>query len=515
MRLINRSLYVTFYINIFILFSLIYFHFFQVVVKANNTKDELRIVSQHAPRSLGIPYTSNGRPSMYYWRAIYDTLTEIDVNDQLSPSLAVSWNLKSPLVWEFKIRNDVFFSNGNKFNTDSIIATFSWLIDTLEGQSTLWGREVRTIEKVYSGGNNLVLFKTRSPDPILPKRLSGVFILPKYAFNDLNKFSLSPIGTGSFFIKSWRNRRGQTAMLSSDKSWRPASFNKLTFIPAANDVSRVQALFSNQADLDPNVAIELLPDIIDYGLEVTKIRMGAVQSFMFRTVGNESSPVNNVKVRQAINYAVRKDLLSELISNQGEPTGQSAPSFVYGYNPDVFPYPYDPDKARKLLQEAGYSKNNPINLTLTVSTSELTMSLFAQRIVQDLAEVGISIKLIPTSGIQWLQMYNNSTFKSDLFNLSWNSSPFLDSSRPLEYTSCLRYKPFFCDKAIMPLIEGAQTELNNAKRLNLLQSAQEMINIRAPAIFLFEYIIYSASNNRVKDVPFRLTVPAYDLIRLN
>ena len=67
----------------------------------------------------------------------------------------------------------------------------------------------------------------------------------------------------------------------------------------------------------------------------------------------------------------------------------------------------------------------------------------------------------------------------------------------------------------MPLIEGAQTELDDRKRLNLLQSAQEMINERAPAIFLFEYIIYSASNKRIKNVPFRLTVPAYDLIKLH
>ena len=510
MRSVFRSVNLIYFLSYFFLFSS-----FQHNVLATTPGGELRIVSQHAPRSLGIPYTSNGRPSMYYWRAIYDTLTEIDINDQLSSSLAVSWRLKSPLVWEFKIRDDVFFSNGNKFNSDSVIATFNWLIDTLEGQSTLWGREVRTIERVYSDGDNIVLFKTKRPDPILPKRLSGVFILPANAFNDLNKFSFSPIGTGPFFVEAWRDRRGRTSMSSSNKSWRPAGFNKLIFIPSANDVSRVQALLSNQADLDPNVAIELLPDIINQGLEVTKIRMGAVQSFMFRTVGNENSPVNNVKVRQAINYAVRKDLLSELISNQGEPSGQSAPSFVYGYNPDVLPYPYDPDKAKQLLEEAGYPINKQITLTLTVSTSELTMSLFAQRIVQDLAEVGINIKLIPTSGIQWLQMYNNSTFKSDLFNLSWNSSPFLDSSRPLEYTSCLRYKPFFCDKAIMPLIEGAQTELDDRKRLNLLQSAQEMINERAPAIFLFEYIIYAASNKRIKNVPFRLTVPAYDLIKLH
>ena len=133
---------------------------------------------------------------------------------------------------------------------------------------------------------------------------------------------------------------------------------------------------------------------------------------------------------------------------------------------------------------------------------------------RDLLEVGIKINLIPTSGIQWLQMYNTSTFKTDLFNMSWNSAPLLDSSRPLEYTSCQRYKPFFCDDSIMPLIENAQIELDDDKRLQLLQKAQVMINKKAPAIFLFEYMIHAAFNKRIKTLPFRLTVPAYDLINL-
>ena len=86
MRSVFRSVNLIYFLSYFFLFSS-----FQNNVLATTPGGELRIVSQHAPRSLGIPYTSNGRPSMYYWRAIYDTLTEIDINDQLSSSLAVSW----------------------------------------------------------------------------------------------------------------------------------------------------------------------------------------------------------------------------------------------------------------------------------------------------------------------------------------------------------------------------------------------------------------------------------------
>ena len=277
-------------------------------------------------------------------------------------------------------------------------------------------------------------------------------------------------------------------------------------------MSRLQGVATGQADLTTVIPPELLPDAEAADLTLHRVPTPMVSSFMFRTVENPHSPVNDVLVRQALNYAVNKELLAVLTGGESPVAGQGAPADVFGYNPDIVPYPYDPDKARALLAEAGYS--NGLKVSITVSATDLTIALMAQQIGQDLAAVGVEAELISTNGQLWLQMYTTATFKTDLFNLNWNSAPINDASRPLEYTSCLRPRPFFCDESVVPVLEQAQVELDADKRLALLRQAQAMVHDLAPAIFLFESVIHAASGPRIKSLPWRLTVPAYDLVEL-
>jgi peptide/nickel transport system substrate-binding protein len=301
-------------------------------------------------------------------------------------------------------------------------------------------------------------------------------------------------------------------MTVAPSAWRKPGFDEFVLIPAPNAMSRLQAVATGQADLVANIPSELVPDAEAAGLTIHRIATAMVSSFTFRTVDNPDSPVHDVRVRQAMNYAINKDLMGILVGGLSPQAGQGAPSFVHGHNLTIAPYPYDPDRARALLADAGYA--NGLDISLTVSATDQTLALLAQQVAQDVAAVGINMELVQTNGQQWLQQYTLSSFETDLFNLTWNSAPLIDASRPMIYTSCLRSKPFFCEESLVPLIEKIQVELDPDKRLSMLQDAQARIHELAPAIFLFESVVPAASGPRLKKVPWRLLVPAYDLMEV-
>lgn len=482
---------------------------------AEEPRGTVRMVTQFPPPSLGLPYTANGMPSSFYWHALFDTLTEWSVDGDLVPALAQSWERRTPTTWAFQLRPDVLFSNGDHLTAEAVAATLNWLVHSTRGKSTLWGREVNTVNQAEAESLHTVLIHTRRPDLILPNRVSGVFIIHPSAFvNDeaTDAFAQAPVGTGPFQLDTWRDGKGQARMSYAATAWRLPGFREFILIPAPNEMSRVQAVATDQADLVANIPAELIPDAEAAGLTMYRLPSAMVSSFTFRTVGNEESPVQDVRVRQALNYAINKELMMLLVGGDSPVAGQGTPAHVNGYNPDIQPYPYDPERARTLLAEAGYP--NGVKLSLTVSATDLNLRLLAQQIAQDVAAVGIDLELVQTNGQQWLQQYTQSSFETDLFNLTWNSAPIIDASRPLEYTSCLRPRPFFCDESLVPLIEDIQVELDPGKRLALLQDAQTRIHDIAPAIFMFESIIPAASGPRLKPVPWRLLVPAYDLMEV-
>ena len=481
---------------------------------AQQPRSTVRMVTQNLPNSLGLPFSANGSPSSFYWHALFDTLTEWSVDDQMQGALAETWMRRDPQTWVFTLRPGVVFSNGDPMDAEAVTATINWLVQSTPGKATLWGGQLTTIIAAEAENPSTVVIRTNRPDPLIPNRLTAIFILPPFAFTgaDTDAFAQSPIGTGPFALETWRDRRGHTVMTTSARAWRKAPFDRFVLVPAPNAMSRVQALVTGAVDLMFTVPPELLPDIEAAGLQVIHVPMASVSTFTFRTVGNPDSPVNDVRVRQALNYAVDKTLLAELIANVAPAVGQGAPSFVAGFNPDILPYPYDPDRARQLLAEAGYGDG--MNLSLTVNGTAMTLGILAQRIAQDLAAVGVNLTLLQINTVQWIQKYTLAQFETDLFDLAWNSAPLNDASRPLEYTSCLRARPFFCEASFVPFLEAIQVELDPIKRVKLLQQAQTKVHDLAPAIFMFENVILAAAGPRLHSVPFRLTVPAYDLMTL-
>jgi len=474
----------------------------------------LRVGVSGLPPSLGNPYTANGIPSAYYWHAIFDTLTVIESDGRLVAALATGWERVGPTTWRFDLRKGVTFSNGERFDSKAVEATLRWLTSNA-GVSTLVGNEIRHITLIESLDPYSVLIHTRIPDPILPKRMAAVFVFEPSSWERLGPggFALKPVGSGSFKLEAWRDGLGRSVLLASPSSWRPAMIDRLEFAIIPDLISRLQALISGQIDLATAVAPDAVEDLDFEKYTVHTSFLPGVNSLAFRTVNNNLSPVINRTVRQALNLAVDKNSLSTVLAHgRTKPGGQGATATAFGFNPDVKPYPYDPERARELLAAAGYAGG--FKLTAEAITGDRgEETLIYQSVAQNLREVGVELEIRSISNATFLQQYVTGSFETDMFSLTWNTAPLYDAFRPLEYFSCARTNPFFCETTVIPKLEAARSELDSTKRLEMLRDLQAEYHALAPAIFLLEVIVLSVSTKQFENVPFRSTVPIFHEIR--
>ena len=450
----------------------------------------LRFGANDLPPGLGNPYTATSIPSNLMWSALFDGLTQLDEAGKVVPALATSWEIAEPTRWLIHLQDNVVFSNGEPFDADAVVATFGYLMSN-EGKGTAIGNEVRGFKAVRSVGRLTVEIKTTVPDALVPNRLVAIFIVAPKAWGTLGPdgFAQTPSGTGPFKLTSWGQGTGRATVAAAPQSWRwngPPNFDRMEFFDMPDASMRTQALLSGQIDM----MVGVVPDDVElvrqsgFGIHISPVPQ--VMSLALINVKQNGSPTEDQRIRQALNYAVNKDIIADVIMHGfAEPAGQGATPVTFGFNPSVKPYAYDPARAKELLAEAGYTNGFTMSADVIVGSSSGD-SMIYQTVKQNLATVGVELTLRPTVFSDWFRKYINGSFKGDAFGLSWYATPYNDAQRPMEYFSCLNAKPFFCDPSVVPLLEAATAELNRDKRLALLHELQQRYHDMAPAIFLIQ-----------------------------
>lgn len=475
---------------------------------------ELRFAISDLPRSMGNPYTENGTPSSYTWTALFDPLTMLDTEGRLIPALATSWELVDQLRWRFHLRKGVRFSNGEALNAQAVVATLEWLTSP-EGRRTLIGNEVRGLTGATAIDELTVEITTAAPDAILPQRLTAVMIVAPGAWARLGPdgFAREPVGTGAYVVADWDNTRRRVRLEANADSWRSPSVPVIHLIAMPDNAVRVQALRSGEVDLT-TVDIEDIDFLASRGFTIHHKPSMQVMALAFNTQRDPPSPVRDVRVRQALNLAVNRQAIAEvLLQGLVEPAGQPASRVTPGHNPDVPAYPYDPERARALLAEAGYPDGLDLRIEAVSGGIPGANQIF-QVVVQDLRRVGVNATLQLRPFPAWLRDYLGGTTRADIFGLPWNASPNNDVLRPIEYYSCALRRAFFCEPEVMPKIEAVATELDPEVRMRLLQELAVTLHELAPSLFLVEQIVLYASNDAVRRLDIANRIPVYETLEV-
>ena len=337
---------------------------------------------------------------------IFDGLIDFTGPDLIiKPMLAVRWENPSPTTWRFHLRRGVRFHNGDPLTADDVKFT----IDTqLANKGSTVNSFLGPTESVRVIDPYTVEITTKTPFPPLLANISRIHILPRaYEKMGAEAFAANPIGAGPYKFVEWR--RGQRIVLEANQDyWGGAPTPKrLVFRPIPDPSTRTAELKAGGVDIITSPPVAQLKELATGDTAIATVPAARVMAYPFNTL---QKPLNDVRVRRALNYAVdRETIVKSLLQGYGKATGQPfAPGWL-GYDPEIKSYPYDPALAKRLLAEAGFP--NGFDLTWNVATG---VFLADKEIVEAAAammgQVGVRVRLVPTERAKIQQDLQAATF---------------------------------------------------------------------------------------------------------
>ena len=359
---------------------------------------------------------------------LYDALTAWDLSAAEKPStvipgLATEWQVDEAdkTRWVFRLRPGVRFHDGSPFNADAVVWNVGKVLDREAPQYDprqvgLTVSRMPTLRRAEKIDELTVALFTSEPDSILPINLTNLFMASPAQWEKLrreapnaeaawNAFAANPSGTGPFRLPRFVARQ-RVEMARFDGYWgEKAKAAAIHLIPIPEANARTAALLSGQVDWIEAPAPDAVPQLRSRNMVVTQNLQPHVWPWQPCFTGN--SPLKDVRVRRALNLAIDRDALKQLLGGfMVAPVGTVAPGHPWWGNPS-FKIRTDKAEARKLLAEAGYGPNKPLKLKVQISTSgsgqmqPLPMNEFLQ---QDLKEVGVDVEF---DVVEWNTMTVN------------------------------------------------------------------------------------------------------------
>ena len=477
----------------------------------------LRVAIPALPASLGVPFTAVGQPSTATWSALFDALTRLEPDGSLQPALATAWAPVNPRLWRFTLRNDVKFHDGTPLTAQAVADSLA-ILRTTEAAKFYLASEMTHLKAIRATGPLTLEVETETPDAILPRRMSILPIVSAAAWATKGEagFAQAPVGTGPYKLVDWGRGSGSAKLTAAADSWRKPNIDALELIPLDSAISRLQALMSGRVDVAARMNNEDLAPAKDGGFKVASLEAPQVLSLAFKLAGgNPKSPVADQRVRQAMSLALnRPGIATQILQDLAKPTGQAASSNTVGYTADIPVPPYDPERAKALLKDAGYGNGVTLTAEVLVGVSPAD-NLIYQQVVQDLSRIGVSVTLRTIPYAVWLRKYSANDWAGDMFSLTWDSSSFYDVIRVIGNASCAKPSPFFCDPALTPVIAAVDAEMDESKRLRALQSLNARYATLAPALFLVTVSHHYGYTPKIRTLSLRNSGVVYEGVTFN
>jgi peptide/nickel transport system substrate-binding protein len=274
---------------------------------------------------------------------VVETLVELTPDGKINPRLATSWKKLNKNTWEFTLRQNVKFHDGTDFTADAVAQSIERTMNpNLDCINDRVFSTVKITPKVVD--DHTLDITTDPPQPILPTLL-GILSISSPKTNPTG-VERSPIGTGPYEVASW-DQSNTLVLKRFDDYWGPKpEVETATYIYRGESAVAAAMVATGEADLAPSIAVQ---DATNKATDVAYLN-GDTARLILTT---DHPPLNDVRVRKAINYAIdRSAFVGTIFSDQVKIASQLILPFTNGYNPDLKPWPYDPAQAKKLLAEA-------------------------------------------------------------------------------------------------------------------------------------------------------------------
>lgn len=440
--------------------------------------EELTIDLSSEPTSLD-PATTYEVEGWSIVHSVYDSLVQFGPDGELEMVLAESLTQVDPTTFEIKLRSGITFHNGEAFDAKSIAYSLEHIIDP-ETASSIAGNfaAVTEVKQVDPLTVQLVLSQ---PAPWLPAQIAAwlAALPPVYAAE--NDFTQAPIGTGPYRFVEWVPGERVVLEANPDYTWGSAKGTPIAqravfrFVP--EPATRVADLLAGAAQIVRGVPVDQIEPVEGGGASVL---ITPLSGTAFIRIPTDEAPYSDVRVRQALNYAVDVPaIVDALIKGNGTPLANVFVPNGLGYDPNLAPYSYDPEKAKALLAEAGLSDGFETRLAF----SSLDRSDIVEAIAGQLTEVGINTTVERTEAATFNQQWKDAS-AAPLRYVSWR--PMFD---PFTLLNLVFSNQGFLSRHNNPnaqaLIDAAATETDPAVRADTYMQLGQVLHDEPSAIYLW------------------------------
>lgn len=458
------------------------------------------VAQSGSPISLD-PANINDTVSMYVTNQIYESLLSYKPDStEVQPALALDWeDTKDGLIWTFDLRRGVKFQDGTDFNAQAVKYNFDrWRLQnhprhkgSFEYYNSMFNGFPGNIKDIQVEDPYKIKFILNKPQaPFLSNLAMTSFAIssPTAVAKYGDEYYKHPVGTGPFKLLKW-NKNKEIILGRNDNYWGDkAKIKRVVFKVIQSNSMSLRELQKGKID----AIIDLNPDEVKLINKDTNLQviLRPSMNIGYLAINNEKAPFNNIKVRQALNYAVnKKALINKYYGGLAKIAKSPLPPFLWGYNDEIQNYDYNPAKAKALLAEAGLPHGFKTTLwTMSLARPYIPWPLeIADSIKADLAKVGIQADI---SVYDW-QTYvkKGKAGEHNLYLIGWIG----DNGDPDNFLYMLFDKnntvkgsatnfAFYKNDKVHDLLIRAREESDQNVRADLYMQAQGIIMDDAPIV---------------------------------
>ena len=455
-------------------------------------------------KRLVAPYVTTAK-----WRALKYTADEIDAiadetelpcvvkpnaSGEYVPAVASDSTVSEDgLTYTFPLREGVLFHNGAAVTTDDVIYSFKTCAETTV--DTALAEALSSVKDITADGNTVtVTLKEANPDFL--SYVGMVYIVPA----DYTDEATAPVGTGPFKFVSRSVQENLVVEKFADYWGEGASLDKVTFKIYEDANALMSALSAGSVDMAVHLTIDQVDTI---GTGTYKTLEGTMNLVQALYLNNDVKPFDNEKVRQAMCYAVNVDEILDLTSEgHGTKIGTSIyPAFTKYFDASLADaYPYDVDKAKQLLADAGYADG--FSMSITVPSNYTPHMNVAQVLVEQLAKVGITATIKPVEWETWVSdTYTNRNFESTVIGFdaaTLSAGALLNRWMSDNDKNMINYNNPEYDK----VMQEANASTDDAKQTELYKQAAAMLSETAANVYIQDLADFVLLKNNLDGYQF-------------
>ncbi|WP_421926045.1 ABC transporter substrate-binding protein [Neoaquamicrobium sediminum] len=434
---------------------------------------------------------------------VYDGLVRFaDGSLEVEPSLAESWEISEDgLTYTFKLREGVTFHDGTPFNAEAVKFNFERMLDEEHpfhdtGPFPL-AFFFSAVDEVTAVDDTTVEFKLNEPFAPFLSNLAyptGLIVSPAAVEASGKDYGRNPVGTGAYKFEEWQGNQ-RVVVTRNEDYWDGAPAPEaIVFRPITDANTRVAEMLSGGLD----IMVEVPPDSVAQFRDAPdfQVHEQAGPHVWFLILNMKEGPFAEKAVRQAANYAINKEsLVTDVLQGTAEvAAGPIPPAFAWAYNEEVQPYPYDPDKARELLEEAGYDGEEITFYVTEGGSGMLDPVAMGTAIQADLAAVGMNVKIETYEWNTFLGQVNPGLEgKADMAEMAWMTNdpdtlPFL-TLRTAAFPSEGGFNSgYYSNVEVDELLNQARVSTEPEERATLYKQMQEIVHEDAPWVFVANWV---------------------------